>query len=111
LQNCFPENLKTFPKFRVPKQHAQQHVFENSFDLPFFAFQVPLKWIDEAQIITATIDRKKVQVHENSSKKNRRIATLRLRAKKRLSDWLAKHFFCKGGARRLNQSSDSMQLP
>ena len=63
LQNCFPENLKTFPKFRVPKQHAQQHVFENSFDLPFFAFQVPLKWIDEAQIITATIDRKKVQVH------------------------------------------------
>ena len=31
--------------------------------MPLFAFQVPLKWIDEAQIITATIDRRKVQVH------------------------------------------------
>ena len=39
LQNCFPENLKTFPKFRVPKQHAQQHVFENSLKTPMLPFK------------------------------------------------------------------------
>ena len=31
----------------------------DSIDLPFLPFKVPFKWIDEAQILTASIDRRK----------------------------------------------------